>query len=93
MIATTAQIDILAAHELTDLERAKMFRVVKNGRKVPINEVLRHTEKLGISKPLIAQDAIRQGITSAAPGTKERISALIQWYSCHEELSAFEDSE
>ncbi len=85
-------IDILAAHELTDLQRAKMFRVVKNGRKVPISQVLAHTENLGISKPINpAQDAIRRGITSAAPGTKERVSALAQWYSCHEELSAFED--
>ena len=90
MIATTAQIDILSAHRLSLAQAARMFRVEKAGRIVPLSKIIPHTQVE--ESPVILpsdRDLLLPSITSALPGTSERIEALRAFYAQGGE-SAFE---
>lgn len=79
MVANT-QFEIFARNELTDLQRARMFRVVRNGRKVPISEV-------------ISQDTTDHNPLDTPAKRAARIEALAKFYDEHmaDETSAFEE--
>lgn len=89
MITTTAQIDILSANRLSLAQAARMFRVEKQGRLVPLSAVLPSVKRTETPVLLPSdRDCILPSITSAAPGSAERIEALREFYAAGGE-SAF----
>jgi hypothetical protein len=62
--------EIFARNEMSDLDRARMFRVVRNGRKVPISEVY-------------SEDTVDRNPLDTPELRRARVEALAAFYASH----------